>query len=479
MPPKRPAPLSDDLFAAAQAAQAHAQSQAYLGATYNGNPLPVKNTFIDVPSGLTPSSMKPDPRSQVVFTAPADLGQPQGFIHRSMLTASAMPHGVPLAPSPKVAIQNPTPMGTPSPTSGPAVFHQWVVSSGTRWPAAYPVQPGQMSISALTAVSQVAGTTMVQKQVIPEDVKDEDEDDDEDSDDGLTLPQHLRHMADAPKPPDGALHPSLGSEAHLEGTCKRCCFFPRGRCANGYNCEFCHYEHEKRKRKNKKKKKKDSAGSAVTTSVVTVTSAAVQGPDPRLRAVQVQVGPVMQLAPMTSMAAMHSAPMHMQRALPESRVHTVTAEATSVLFGTAPPAPQHHYVFDQTPLPQAYAYAYESAPGHVIYGPTQVPGHSVLPVPAGMPQPAIMQHQLIHQQPHLQHVMHPPQPVQFMQMPPHHQAPPPQYHYVQMPQSHAPTVHLPVEQTPPPPMLSPNLRQMNGFSGMLPPPSSSPKGPRH
>lgn len=47
--------------------------------------------------------------------------------------------------------------------------------------------------------------------------------------------------------------PSLGSAKHAEGLCKRCCFFPKGRCLNGRECEFCHFEHEKRKRKKKKK----------------------------------------------------------------------------------------------------------------------------------------------------------------------------------------------------------------------------------
>jgi len=49
--------------------------------------------------------------------------------------------------------------------------------------------------------------------------------------------------------------PSLGSAQHAEGLCKRCCFFPKGRCQNGKDCEFCHFDHEKRKRKKKKKKK--------------------------------------------------------------------------------------------------------------------------------------------------------------------------------------------------------------------------------
>ena len=50
--------------------------------------------------------------------------------------------------------------------------------------------------------------------------------------------------------------PSIGSAEHSLGTCKRCNFYPKGRCQNGYDCEFCHYDHEKRKRKNKKSKKK-------------------------------------------------------------------------------------------------------------------------------------------------------------------------------------------------------------------------------
>lgn len=43
--------------------------------------------------------------------------------------------------------------------------------------------------------------------------------------------------------------PSLGSLGHFVGQCSRCCFFPKGRCQNGYECRFCHFEHEKRQRK--------------------------------------------------------------------------------------------------------------------------------------------------------------------------------------------------------------------------------------
>lgn len=63
-------------------------------------------------------------------------------------------------------------------------------------------------------------------------------------------------------------HPSIGSEKHFEGSCKRCCFFPRRRCTNGDKCEFCHYEHEKRT--HKKRKAKSQFGDAEDKENMTV-----------------------------------------------------------------------------------------------------------------------------------------------------------------------------------------------------------------
>lgn len=65
--------------------------------------------------------------------------------------------------------------------------------------------------------------------------------------------QHSPTVASTPTLAVDSDLPSLGSAKHAEGLCKRCCFFPKGRCVNGRNCEFCHFEHEKRKRKKKKK----------------------------------------------------------------------------------------------------------------------------------------------------------------------------------------------------------------------------------
>jgi len=45
----------------------------------------------------------------------------------------------------------------------------------------------------------------------------------------------------------GAELPSVGSAEHESGACRRCCFFPKGRCANGTSCEFCHFSHDKRR----------------------------------------------------------------------------------------------------------------------------------------------------------------------------------------------------------------------------------------
>lgn len=84
-------------------------------------------------------------------------------------------------------------------------------------------------------------------QVTELDADDADSSDEDSSDEDLGLCP--TYSADAPIP-------SVGSTLHGEGACKRCCFFPKGRCNNGYDCQFCHFAHEKRKSKNKKKKKK-------------------------------------------------------------------------------------------------------------------------------------------------------------------------------------------------------------------------------
>jgi len=53
--------------------------------------------------------------------------------------------------------------------------------------------------------------------------------------------------------------PSVGSAEHELGTCKRCNFFPKGRCQNGKQCSFCHFDHEKRKLSRQEKRDRRAA----------------------------------------------------------------------------------------------------------------------------------------------------------------------------------------------------------------------------
>jgi len=53
--------------------------------------------------------------------------------------------------------------------------------------------------------------------------------------------------------------PSIGSADHAAGTCKRCNFFPKGRCQSGANCTFCHMPHDKRKPSRQEKRERRAA----------------------------------------------------------------------------------------------------------------------------------------------------------------------------------------------------------------------------
>lgn len=46
----------------------------------------------------------------------------------------------------------------------------------------------------------------------------------------------------------GGSMPSVGSAGHDQGLCKRCAFFPKGRCKNGADCTHCHMDHPKQVR---------------------------------------------------------------------------------------------------------------------------------------------------------------------------------------------------------------------------------------
>mmetsp|Transcript_54307 Transcript_54307/g.126446 ORF Transcript_54307/g.126446 Transcript_54307/m.126446 type:complete len:480 (-) Transcript_54307:183-1622(-) len=286
---RRPSPLSDEVFMSGPP-PVLLGAEKNLGATNNGVPLPVKNTFVDMPSGNTPASTKGWRES--MMTAPAILKKQMGF---TLQTATPLPETAP-SPAWPPSIGE-TPPATPgsangfhyavtTPTSTPLRVHSYLPHAAgltgpgsTAYPTPYaqtpPAPPGnlqdcqtlwqqnnalpaQFAWPEQTSVGAVAkawadqpshgNSGAVEAQ--------NEEDSDDESDDAPEQPasSQLRSPEDAPKPPPGAQHPSVGSAGHSTGCCKRCCFFPRGRCANGYECEFCHYEHDKRKRKNKKKR---------------------------------------------------------------------------------------------------------------------------------------------------------------------------------------------------------------------------------
>jgi len=82
----------------------------------------------------------------------------------------------------------------------------------------------------------------------------QDDDDSDDSEDEDTPTRGTAIcLADILQP---SKPPSVGSALHAKGTCKRCSFFPKNKCTNGANCEFCHYAHEKKPKRHKRKSKK-------------------------------------------------------------------------------------------------------------------------------------------------------------------------------------------------------------------------------
>lgn len=67
-----------------------------------------------------------------------------------------------------------------------------------------------------------------------------------------TTPEGEKIPAPPSAPLDPSELPSVGSAGHFDGSCKRCAFFPKGRCKNGKDCTHCHYEHLPRSRLRKR-----------------------------------------------------------------------------------------------------------------------------------------------------------------------------------------------------------------------------------
>jgi hypothetical protein len=64
--------------------------------------------------------------------------------------------------------------------------------------------------------------------------------------------------ANSPLDADDKL-PSAGSALHAIGECRRCNFFAKGRCRNGFDCVFCHLPHERRKLSRQEKREQQAA----------------------------------------------------------------------------------------------------------------------------------------------------------------------------------------------------------------------------
>eukprot|EP00437_Effrenium_voratum_P016154 CAMPEP_0181441232 /NCGR_PEP_ID=MMETSP1110-20121109/23398_1 /TAXON_ID=174948 /ORGANISM="Symbiodinium sp., Strain CCMP421" /LENGTH=535 /DNA_ID=CAMNT_0023565103 /DNA_START=46 /DNA_END=1653 /DNA_ORIENTATION=+ len=522
MPARRPAPLSDDALnvrSNGAGVEATVQGATLLGATNNGIPLPVKNTFIDVPSGLTPSAMKLDTPYNPLLTAPADLNHAPGFLQRTLVSVTgalptpsqSSPQGglLPISPSAVIhrrVVQSPvaTPALTPSPSGA-----KWAKSAGhmggtTAIPACVIAVP---SPTRALAISSTTCTTEATQQAEP---LDDDEEDDSGSD--QVVPVHLRNPEDAPRAPAGAKHPSLGSEGHDEGGCKRCCFFPRGRCTNGYNCEFCHYEHEKRKRKNKKKiKKKDG------TPMAGAMFHPLDLRPPQMPPAQVPPAPLVlsQALPMQACVQSYAGyPPEADRPVkPLLSVQPVQTYA-------GPPAeqavPGQHIIYGPTvgatdgPMQAVPTIVMTSQPSqqmpaqpvvaqqHLPPPPAQtMPAHMVPTAPAPLPPHTVPSMQTmphtapaIPPMPHAAHTMAqtaqqlPPVGTLPPHIPPHmvtHATAPAAafspYQYPYQAAPHHQAYGGVLDPTPPPPMQSPKLGQAGFQAYMMPPPMGSPRLP--
>jgi len=71
-------------------------------------------------------------------------------------------------------------------------------------------------------------------------------------------PRAMQHVSEAkascPIQEHSGPLPSVGSAGHADGTCKRCAFFPKGRCKNGADCTHCHFDHPKPLRSRRRKR---------------------------------------------------------------------------------------------------------------------------------------------------------------------------------------------------------------------------------
>jgi len=324
----------------------------------------------------------------------------------------------------------------------------------------------QVPAAAATAPAPAAAVTTAATQTGQADKQDGSSDEEDEggeakrqADKQAALAAAGRTPENAPKPPPGAEHPSLGSPGHLDGTCKRCCFYPRNRCLNGYECEFCHYDHEKRKRKSKKSKKKKAGENAEEHAMAYAQHGGM--PD---YGMHMQPAVPHHLPPHQPM--MHSAPAPMPAPpapvppLPTLAEAPLTYQWTDGLPGQTPPPP----------IIPGYS-AYLAAVDKMRQ--TMPPVEPALATNAPPPQPAPYYDPMLSQ---------PPMGYQGYDMNPYGLPPAPgppldpawSQHYAHFP----PPVPPPAAQDPYAGQgLPPEALRADGFAGPAPPPVGSPKLP--
>lgn len=267
MPRKdRPAPLNDSIFKA-KLGQADSQGGGHEDVAEEA--IPVHNTFIQFGA----SEVIDGSQKKGLTTAPAWVGPSfQSIVNSAVQSAikepepPQLPDGSAGAGASEASSHSPDKLG--SPKKVPVMRYSLSASSARA--AGLPGNSAVVASYQLDRPGSGLATATTQDAGGEKCGEDEDgEDDDEEGESGDERPRPT------PVPP-GEL-PSLGSAKHAEGLCKRCCFFPKGRCLNGHDCEFCHYEHEKRKRK-KKKKSKQKEGSGSEADEVSTPSGAMQQP---------------------------------------------------------------------------------------------------------------------------------------------------------------------------------------------------------
>lgn len=286
MPRKdRPAPLSDSIFQAKLEQHQHPGDVAPVP-----EEIPVHNTFIQFGAQESPGIGK-----KHLSTAPAWVGGP--MIEAAMQAAVASSMQVPEQPQGHGVLIHGAgePTKLASPKKVPVMRYSLSASSARA--AGYTGSSAVITSYEPDGNFEAGGWTdggtsprTGPAQWGDEDDEDDDGEDDDEAESGEEPP--LRRAPRGPLAPPGPL-PSRGSSKHNDGLCKRCCFFPKGRCNNGFDCEFCHFEHEKRKRKKKKKgskvKDSDSDGAARAppapsgSSTAAPAATTVQAPAPQVK----------------------------------------------------------------------------------------------------------------------------------------------------------------------------------------------------